>query len=219
MVLYSSSSCDVTSSRVPILLISPSWLVTAHCRSLLHINVGTCVLYKSFSECLLKWNFHIKINFNNTYLNDLYHPSHPAPLLQLKRMRVAGSEGSGWMLLITGGGGGGLPLTTRWVANGRINDRFCICFCCGGNLGISQCGEIVLYKLLLLLLHSRLQTPTGRARCQKPKGPSREDSPVRKEKILDRKKKINKKKYNNDKNQATTTKSLIKVKKKKKKIL
>ena len=42
--------------------------------------------------------------------------------------------------------------------------------------------------LLLLLLHSRLQTPTGRARCQKPKGPSREDSPVRKEKILDRKK-------------------------------
>ena len=34
---------------------------------------------------------------------------------------------------------------------------------------------------LSLLLHSRLQTPTGRARCQKPEGPSREDSPVRKE--------------------------------------
>ena len=38
-----------------------------------------------------------------------------------------------------------------------------------------------------------------RARCQKPKGPSREDSPVRKEKILDRKKKKINKKYNNDK--------------------
>ena len=48
------------------------------------------MLYKSFRECLLKWNFHIKINFNNTYLNDLYHPSRPAPLLQLKRMRFAG---------------------------------------------------------------------------------------------------------------------------------
>ena len=45
----------------------------------------------------------------------------------------------------------------------------------------------ILGLLLLLLLHSRLQTPTGRARCQKPKGPSREDSPVRKEKILERK--------------------------------
>ena len=24
----------------------------------------TCAIYKSFRECLLKWNFHIKINFN-----------------------------------------------------------------------------------------------------------------------------------------------------------
>ena len=23
-----------------------------------------CAIYKSFRECLLKWNFHIKINFN-----------------------------------------------------------------------------------------------------------------------------------------------------------
>ena len=51
------------------------------------------------------------------------------------------------------------------------------------------CEYCVLFSLLL---HSRLQTPTGRARCQKPEGPSREDSPVRKEKILERK-------YNNDK--------------------
>ena len=41
--------------------------------------------------------------------------------------------------------------------------------------------------LLLLSLYSTLQTPTGRARCQKLKGPSREDSPVRKEKTLERK--------------------------------
>ena len=41
--------------------------------------------------------------------------------------------------------------------------------------------------LLLLLLHSRLQAPTGRAKSQKPEGPSREDSPVRKEKISERK--------------------------------
>ena len=39
------------------------------------------------------------------------------------------------------------------------------------------------YTLLLLSLHSRLQTPTGRARCQKPEGPSKEDSPVRKRKL------------------------------------
>ena len=44
-----------------------------------------------------------------------------------------------------------------------------------------------LLLLLLLLLHSRLQAPTGRAKSQKPEGLSREDSPVRKEKISERK--------------------------------
>ena len=38
---------------------------------------------------------------------------------------------------------------------------------------------------LLLLLHSRLQTPTWRARCQITKGPSREGSQVMKEKTLE----------------------------------
>ena len=40
--------------------------------------------------------------------------------------------------------------------------------------------------LLAILLHSRVLTPTGRVRCQKPEGPSREDSPAWKEKIIDR---------------------------------
>ena len=40
-----------------------------------------------------------------------------------------------------------------------------------------------------LLLHSRLQTPTGKARRQKTEGSSREDSPVWKEKTLERKEK------------------------------
>ena len=45
---------------------------------------------------------------------------------------------------------------------------------------------------VLLLLHSRLQTLTGRAKSQKPEGPSREDSPVRKEKTSERKENYNK---------------------------
>ena len=45
---------------------------------------------------------------------------------------------------------------------------------------------------LLLSLYSRLQTPTGRTRRQKPKGPSREDSLVRKKKTLERKENNNK---------------------------
>ena len=75
----------------------------------------------------------------------------------------------------------------------------CICVCTHTHTHVHMCvcaytHAYLWILLLLLLLHSRLQTPTGRARCQKPKGPSREDSPVRKEKILERKKK-----YNNDK--------------------
>ena len=45
---------------------------------------------------------------------------------------------------------------------------------------VSILSEQTTYLLSLSLLHSWLQTPTGRARHQKPKGPSREDSPVRK---------------------------------------
>ena len=58
---------------------------------------------------------------------------------------------------------------------------------------------LLLLSLLLLLLHSKLQTPTGRARCQKPEGPSREDSPVRKEKILERKQNYDKTKQQQQK--------------------
>ena len=41
----------------------------------------------------------------------------------------------------------------------------------------------------LVLLHSRLQTPTGRVGRQKPEGHSREDSPVKKEKTFRKKRK------------------------------
>ena len=79
---------------------------------------------------------------------------------------------------------------------------------------IHNLSSSLIYLLLLLLLHSRLQTPTGRARCQKPKGPSREDSPVRKEKILERKKNTTTIKPSN--NNKKFDKSKLKVKKKKK---
>ena len=46
--------------------------------------------------------------------------------------------------------------------------------------------------LLLLLLSARLQTPTGRAKCHKPEGTSREGNP--------KKEKINKNEGKKDKN-------------------
>ena len=127
---------------------------------------------------------------------------------------------------------GGIPLSRGEFAVGlrtRSHRRplFLILMPMSFGMG-SPCGSSVLvgphlitnegchwWLLLLLLLHSRLQTPTGRARCQKPKGPSREDSPVRKEKILERKKNTTTIKPSNNKK---FDKSKLKVKKKKKKI-
>ena len=56
--------------------------------------------------------------------------------------------------------------------------------------------------LWFLLLCFRPQTPTGRAWWQKPKGPSREDSPVRKRKIIGRTGKQQKPKYKSERDQT-----------------
>ena len=40
-------------------------LMAAYCSPSFIVQCwDTCAIYKSFRECLLKWNFHIKINFN-----------------------------------------------------------------------------------------------------------------------------------------------------------
>ena len=46
-----------------------------------------CAIYKSFRECLLKWNFHIRINFNK--LTRMIYVVPPIrPTLQFERLRV-----------------------------------------------------------------------------------------------------------------------------------
>ena len=40
--------------------------------------------------------------------------------------------------------------------------------------------------LLIIKMPTPMQAPTGRAKCQKARGPSRENSPVRKKKITER---------------------------------
>ena len=62
----------------------------------------------------------------------------------------------------------------------------------------------MLFTVLLLLLHSRLQTPTGRARQQISESPNGEDSPVREKKIKERISKQQQK-------QITTIKDLVKL--------
>ena len=53
--------------------------------------------YKSFRECLLKWNFHIKINFNILTWMIYVIPPVLSHFLQLKWLKVPGCEGSGWI--------------------------------------------------------------------------------------------------------------------------